>query len=169
MKLFYFIIFILAAGVFSSCSQLSGGNNRGEVVGIRQTAFRSVVPYGMVYIPAGTFLMGQTDQDITYAQIAQNKQVTIAPFYMDETELSNSKYRQFVNWVRDSIAITQYIHDDKYYFHPKGTTGTASRKKYINWAYVAKNDPFVVKKGVDNTRKLQNMYYQGDDRIFDRD
>ena len=29
--------------------------------------------------------------------------VTVRAFYMDETEITNSEYRQFVNWVRDSI------------------------------------------------------------------
>ena len=28
--------------------------------------------------------------------------VTVASFYMDETEITNSEYRQFVEWVRDS-------------------------------------------------------------------
>ena len=31
------------------------------------------------------------------------KTVSLKAFYMDETEISNSEYRQFVNWVRDSI------------------------------------------------------------------
>jgi len=66
----------------------------------------------MVYVPGGSFLMGQTDQDVTFAQISQTKQVTIAPFFMDQTEVTNSQYRQFVNWVRDSIAITSYLNDD---------------------------------------------------------
>ena len=60
--------------------------------------------------------MGQTDQDITFAQTSQTKQVTVAPFFMDEAEISNSKYKQFVFWVRDSIAITNYLNDPKYYY-----------------------------------------------------
>jgi formylglycine-generating enzyme required for sulfatase activity len=31
----------------------------------------------MVYIPSGTFVMGQTDQDVTFSQLAQNKQVSV--------------------------------------------------------------------------------------------
>ena len=171
MKLFYFIIFILAGGMLvSGCSQVGAGNNRGEVTGVHQHNFRAAVPYGMVYIPSGTFLMGQTDQDITYAQIAQNKQVTIPAFFMDETELSNAKYRQFVNWVRDSIAITKYLYSDSKYFYQASKTGTTAggSKKYINWNYVQKNSPFVNKKGQNTTSKLQNMFYQGDDKVFDK-
>src|SRR6201996_5858145 len=103
MKQIYFLIAVLGAAIVSGCGSRS---DRGEVLGVSQPTFRSEVPYGMAYIPSGTFLMGQTDQDITFAQIAQTKQVTIPAFFMDQTEVSNSQYKQFVNWVRDSIAVT---------------------------------------------------------------
>ena len=113
MKQIYLLILVLAGGIFlSGCGR---GGDRGELTGVAQRSFRAEVPYGMVYIPSGSFLMGQTDQDVTFAQISQTKQVTIPAFFMDETEVSNTKYKQFVNWVRDSIAITNYLNDDKYY------------------------------------------------------
>jgi formylglycine-generating enzyme required for sulfatase activity len=75
-------------------------------VGVGIKNFKSnEVPYGMVYIPSGSFIMGQTDQDVLFGQAAQNKEVTVSPFFMDETEITNSEYRQFVNWVRDSTLI----------------------------------------------------------------
>ena len=116
--------------------------------------------------------MGQTDQDVTFAQIAQTKQVTVPPFFMDQTAITNSQYRQFVNWVRDSIAITNFVNDPKYYMVPaKGSAPSPSGKKYINWAYVKKNPVMSPKKGngaASAAAKLQGMYYQGDDRLFDR-
>jgi gliding motility-associated lipoprotein GldK len=123
----------------------------------------------MVYIPGGTFLMGQTDQDVTFAQISQTKQVTVAPFFMDQTETTNSQYKQFVYWVRDSIAITNYVNDNKYYLQPKGAPANNTGKKFINWTYVKKNPIWSNKKGqAGNATKLQGMYYQGEDRVFDR-
>src|ERR1700755_3093524 len=105
MKQTYFLIVVLAGSILlGGCGKGSG--DRGELTGIPQKTFRAEVPYGMVYVPGGSFLMGQTDQDVTFAQIAQTKQVTIAPFFMDQTETTNSQYKQFVYWVRDSIAIT---------------------------------------------------------------
>ena len=171
MKQIYFLILVLAGGILGGCGR---GGDRGELTGVPQRSFRAEVPYGMVYIPSGSFLMGQTDQDVTFAQTAQTKQVTVPSFFMDETEVSNTKYRQFVNWVRDSIAITNYLNDDKYYIKPaKGQTAT-NGKKYINWTYV-KHYPlsFYSNKGnnkatAGNLAKLQGMYYQGDDRVFDR-
>ncbi|MGV8880112.1 MAG: SUMF1/EgtB/PvdO family nonheme iron enzyme [Sphingobacteriaceae bacterium] len=167
MKHIYFFTLLLAAGVLGSCSK--GGGSRGELTGVPMRSFKAEVPYGMVYIPGGSFLMGQTDQDVTYAQIAQNKQVTISPFFMDETEVTNSEYKQFVNWVRDSIAITNYLQDDKYYTKPKGATPDANSKKYINWRLVEKSRIWGNRKGsAANASKLEEMYYQGDDRVFDR-
>ena len=117
MKQIYFLIVLFLVVGLSSCSKRG---DRGEILGVSAKSFRSEVPYGMVYIPSGSFLMGQTDQDITFAQISQTRQVTVPAFFMDQTEITNSQYRQFVNWVRDSIAITQYLSDPKYYYTPKG-------------------------------------------------
>ena len=167
MKQIYFLIAGLACGILSGCSK---GGDRGEVTGVPERSFRAEVPFGMVYIPGGSFLMGQTDQDVTFAQIAQTKQVTIAPFFMDQTAITNSQYKQFVNWVRDSMAITNYLNDDKYYLKPQKGEVT-NGKKYINWAYVKKYPPMSARKGAGATAaatKLQGMYYQGADRLFDR-
>ena len=166
MKKIYFIAFAALAVMASGCK---GGAN-GELVGASSKKFKNnSIPHGMVYIPAGTFLMGQTDQDITFAQIAQNKQVTVQAFYMDETEITNSEYRQFVNWVRDSIAITNYLQDESFYLKPKGGSANTTGPKYIDWKKVGNGSAiWSGKKNAANADKLQAMYYQGEDRIFDR-
>lgn len=61
-------------------------------------------PYGMVYVPPGTFHMGPSDEDVNFNFTARNKQVSINGFWMDATEITNNEYRQFVWWVRDSLA-----------------------------------------------------------------
>ncbi|SDE43997.1 gliding motility-associated lipoprotein GldK/gliding motility-associated lipoprotein GldK,TIGR03529 [Mucilaginibacter pineti] len=166
MKQIYLLLVVLGVGILSGCG---GGGDRGELTGVPQRSFKAEVPYGMVYVPGGTFLMGQTDQDVTFAQISQTKQVTVPPFFMDQTEITNSQYKQFVYWVRDSIAITNYANDNKYYLQPKGTAANAGGKKYINWDYVKKNPVWSNKKGqAGNSQKLQGMYYQDEDRVFDR-
>jgi sulfatase modifying factor 1 len=171
MKKVYFLIIFLAGVTLSGCGSLGGGGTKGEVTGVKNTRFKATTPLNMVYIKGGTFLMGQTDQDVTFAQTSQVKQVTVPPFFMDETEISNTKYKQFVFWVRDSIAISNYINDQKYYLQPKkGAPRDPNGKKYINWTYVDKNPVFSVKgkNAAANAQKLQGLYYQGDDRVFDR-
>lgn len=171
MKKIYFIVLLSAITLVTSSCFKSG--NRGELVGIPSKKFKnSEIPQGMVYIPSGTFIMGQTDQDITFAQINQNKQVTVQAFYMDETEITNREYKQFVYWVRDSIAITNFLQDDKFYLKPKGKADVASSgKKIIDWKKVGNGSSiWGSKKGASaNAAKLQGMYYQGEDRVFDRD
>lgn len=167
MKQTYLLVILFLVVGLSSCSKRG---DRGEILGVSAKSFRSEVPYGMVYIPSGSFLMGQTDQDITFAQISQTRQVTVPAFFMDQTEITNSQYKQFVDWVRDSIAITQ-LNDPKYYYTPKGVAAAnVTGPKYINWDYNKKNPVFRTgKKGLEgNAAKLQSMYYQGDDRIFNR-
>src|SRR5947199_5220128 len=63
-------------------------------------------PYGMVYVPPGTFHMGPSDEDVNFAYTARNRQTSINGFWMDATEITNNEYRQFTNWVRDSTAAT---------------------------------------------------------------
>jgi sulfatase modifying factor 1 len=163
-QIYSFVVIIGLLAILSSCRTGGGG----ELTGVPQKNFRAEVPYGMVYIPGGSFLMGQTDQDVTFSQIAQTKQVTVGPFFMDQTEITNSQYKQFVFWVRDSIAITNYLNDQKYYLKPAKGAGN-SGKKYINWDYVSKYPVWGAKKGAAaNSSKLDGMYYQGDDRVFDR-
>ena len=165
MKIGYLIALLSIIILSGGCGQKSGG----ELVCVKNKKLNTeAIPFGMVYVPSGTFIMGQTDQDITFAQIAQNKQVTVQAFYMDQTEISNSEYRQFVNWVRDSIAITNYLQDDQYYIKPKGNTENANGTKYIDWRKVGNGSAIWSSKKGENANKLQAMYYQGEDRIFDR-
>jgi len=57
----------------------------------------------MVFIPQGSYNMGPSDQDVPFANVSQSKTVSVGAFYMDETEITNNEYRQFTNWVKDSI------------------------------------------------------------------
>lgn len=86
----------------SSCRYYGSG----ELVGIDRKVWYTPDPYGMLFIPPGTYQMGPSDQDVPYSMTAENKTVTIQGFWMDETEITNSEYRQFVAWVRDSMALT---------------------------------------------------------------
>lgn len=84
-----------------------GSNDRGEVVGSKGKSWKSEKPYGMALIPGGAFIMGKSDDDLANIQDAPTKTVTVRSFYMDETEITNDEYRQFVEWVKDSITRTR--------------------------------------------------------------
>lgn len=83
-----------------------GDKYTGQLVGVldRPKWKGNVNPYGMVYVPSGTFHIGSSDQDVNNALISRSKSISISGFFMDETEITNNEYRQFVKWVTDSIA-----------------------------------------------------------------
>lgn len=92
---------VLIALTISSCVE----GSRGELTGVlgRRTWYHPD-PYGMLYIPAGSYNMGPSDQDVPWTDYTRSKTVSVQAFYMDQHEISNNEYRQFVYWVRDSIA-----------------------------------------------------------------
>ena len=98
-----FIAFSAILSLFISC----GKGDRGELVGVKGKKWHPEKPYGMTLVPGGAFIMGKSDDDLANIQDAPTKTVTVTSFYMDETEITNNEYRQFVNWVKDSIIKTR--------------------------------------------------------------
>ncbi|MEK6734198.1 MAG: gliding motility-associated lipoprotein, partial [Pseudomonadota bacterium] len=72
-----------AAIVLSACK----GGGEGQLVGVqgREEWFMDD-PYGMLYCPAGSYNMGQSDQDIPYGLTQKAKTVSVQAFYIDEQE-----------------------------------------------------------------------------------
>ena len=75
----------------------------GEVVGVSGRGFNEPTPYGMTLIKRGYLKMGIDKQDSLWGKETPVKDVSVDGFWMDETEVTNSEYKQFVYWVRDSI------------------------------------------------------------------
>lgn len=83
----------------------------GELIGAGggSGSFREANPYGMVFVKRGSFMMGANTQSAVFEQPDNIVMVTVDAFWMDATEVTNNEYRQFVNWVRDSIALTNLV------------------------------------------------------------
>ena len=171
MKKLLVLSFVILALV--SCSN----TNQVELVGVRK---RSVVfnhhkPFGMAFIPQGSYTMGVGGQDIASTQITQPKTISVSSFYMDETEITNNEYREFVNWVRDSIA-RKILGDtelsDTYLITQDPRTGELYDVPVLNWdekidwtneelveeLFIPEAERFFGKKEID-TRKLYYEYY----------
>ncbi len=111
----------------ASCGQ--PGSN-GQLVGDQtRMGYKAPLPIGMVYIPSGSYKMGASDEDIRGRNDATIHTVQLVGFYMDATEISNQEYRQFTNWVRDSIANTIL---GNFKDNPDGTQRLDMSKR-INW------------------------------------
>ena len=122
----------LIASAVSSCKSVdyyeppTVYNKRGKSV---------FAPPGMVYVPSGT---------VVYKSAADGeRKVSLSPFFMDATEVTNFQYREFVNWVADSIAVTDILKDEKYFLKPKtqkskkGSANVATAPgKVIDWSKV---------------------------------
>ena len=55
---------------------------------------------GLVLIEGGRFTMGRTEQDIFYEWDNVQRTVTVSSFYMDETEVKNIDYREYLYWTK---------------------------------------------------------------------
>ena len=100
MKKFAFILAASAALLYG-CSS----SNKGELVGVNDRPyFEDIDLKGMVFINQGNYTMGAGVQNVTYGETSQPRKMQIGSFFMDETEITNNEYRQFVYAVRDSVA-----------------------------------------------------------------
>lgn len=140
------LVLLVLATYLSSC----GTQESGQLTGVLdRPTWKGINPYGMVYIPSGTLHIGPSDQDISNTFIQRPKTISITGFYMDDTEITNNEYRQFVYWVRDSIAHSYLDH-----FYEDPVTGD----ERIDWEYE-----------IDwSDETLEDLYYQGEDRFAGR-
>ena len=118
-------LILIIAGFFSmllmlsACSLLGGsGSDRGKInpMGVSAT---TGMPYGddqvgrfqvqdyieqdiapgLVLVEGGTYIMGRTAQDVISDWNNNPKRVTVTSFFMDETEIRNIDYREYLNWL----------------------------------------------------------------------
>jgi gliding motility-associated lipoprotein GldK len=94
-----FIAFTAILTLLISCGK---SGDKGELVGTKGAKWHPEKPFGMALVSGGSFIMGKSDQDLAGVDDAPTKTVTVPSFYMDETEITNNEYRQFVEWVKDS-------------------------------------------------------------------
>jgi len=156
-----FSLICAAVIVLSGC----GNSGNGYLTGVqgRKNWFQED-PFGMVYIPMGSYNMGPSDQDVAFGVTSQSKTVSLPAYYMDQTEITNNEYRQFVNWVRDSLArrILGEENEDEWLVSVD-EYGEDYDVPYLNWEKkirYGKNDEY--------REALDQMYLQGDERFYGR-
>ncbi len=83
------ILVLLILVIFTSCKQTA---DKTALTTIEEDV---IAPEGMVYIPGGDFIMGSVAQ---YAESDEGPElhVKLDPFFMDETEVTNAEYSEFV-------------------------------------------------------------------------
>ena len=146
---------MILSGCFGGKMATSGGRG-GEVVGVGGRSFVEPTPYGMVKVPRGYLHMGIDAQDSLWGKQTPVKDISVDGFWMDETEVTNSKYKQFITWVRDSIIRTrladpQYGGDETYMITEDRYGEPVT--PHINW-----KKPLPRKPNEDELRAIESVY-----------
>lgn len=107
------LLIVTIAMILVSCGRPGAGISNREFAGARNIVFKEPAPYGMILVKRGSIAMGSDEENHLWGLEAETKGVSVESFWMDETEVTNAQYRQFVYWVRDSI-IRERLADPQY-------------------------------------------------------
>jgi sulfatase modifying factor 1 len=125
--------------MLGSCSKPMRSQKTGVVYNNKYnggyTRFRQTHPApgpGLIAIEGGTFVLGgSAEQDVTYDYNNTRRRVTIGSFYMDETEVSNQDWLDYLHY----ISIT-YTGDRELYYNAVPDTLVWRRPLSYNEPYV---------------------------------
>jgi gliding motility-associated lipoprotein GldK len=159
------LILITAAALFSCTA-----GPQGELVGVYpREQWIQVNPYGMNYIHLGSYTMGPSDQDVPFAMNTRSKTVTMPPFYIDVHEISNNEYRQFCEWVKDSLYRNTLAEDDNEDYFFAETEDGIELDRFIDKGYVLNWETPIDWEDEDIFDLLYDEYYlQGSDLYYNR-
>lgn len=145
----------------------------------------------LVLVPGGTFVMGFTEEDVTRDWNNVPRRITVSSFYMDETEVANIDYREYLYWiervfgesypevVRDALPDTlvwreelayneplveTYLRHPAYDDFPVVGVSWEQANEYARWRTDRVNEAVLVEKGI-----LDNNPEQKDEDNFNTD
>ena len=157
-KILFVICLVLVAAAVASCFSSQGGSSAsgGEVTGVGGTSMAEPAPYGMVLIKRGHLRMGLETPDSLWGRQTPVRDISVEGFWMDDTEITNSEYRQFVNYVRDSIirerlADPNYGGDESYKIEEDKNGDPV--KPHLNWKKSLPRKP-----NEDELRAIESVY-----------
>lgn len=124
LKIITISIFLLAStSLLLSCKSKSSSGNFSEKTGVKyndpfngglqinRKPTSSPGP-GLIAIEGGTFVMGGSlNQDVNYEFDNIKRRVTVASFYIDETEVSNADWLEYLHWINQN-----YKDDGRLYY-----------------------------------------------------
>lgn len=195
------LFIVLLAVLVSSCSLFSGKGKKGETsrtTGWEYNAeetgdipnisgYEQETGPGLTFVQGGTFVMGRVEQDVMYHWDNYPRRVTVASFYMDETEVANQDYREFTHWIgrvypgdrakmvaalpdtarwRKELAynepyVSNYFRHPAYSDYPVVGVSWEQAEAYCKWRTDRVNEQILVDRGIlthDNTQNGQNIF-----------
>ncbi len=175
------ILVAVVAATFVSCSKkashTTGWNyNDPKQGGFQVADFKTpVTGPGLVFIDGGTFVMGRVSDDPMAEWNNIPRRVTIPSFYMDETEVANVDYREYLYWIsrvmgeqypavfrnalpdtlvwRERLAYNEpyvetYFRHPAYNFYPVVGVTWVQATDYCNWRTDRVNELLLYKEGL---------------------
>ncbi|HBL74380.1 MAG: gliding motility-associated lipoprotein [Bacteroidetes bacterium GWF2_42_66] len=155
----YSIICICLIFIFTSCKKDGVGDFLSTP---DRKPYFEPVPFGMAKVEQGSFSMGPSDQDIERSATPVKK-VSVESFWIDETEITNNEYRQFVSWVRDSIARSLLAESFPEFIITETRKGELLENPRLNW------ETKINWKEDEYRTVLNELLYQEQDRFFGKE
>jgi sulfatase modifying factor 1 len=129
---------------------------------------------GLVLVEGGSFTMGSSEQDVTYEHNNIERRITVPSFYMDETEVSNLHYREYLYWLervyidypivqkqalpdslcwRDKLAYNEpyvdyYFRHPAYQHYPVVGVNWLQATAYASWRTDRVNEYILIREGI---------------------
>jgi gliding motility-associated lipoprotein GldJ len=103
---------------FASCSKKSSSKNASRAtgwnVGSKKASKKQEAGPGLVFVEGGTFTMGKVQDDVMHDWNNTPTQQHVQSFYMDETEVTNFMYLEYLDWVKSVFPPTEEEYQDIY-------------------------------------------------------
>lgn len=180
-SLFVFLFFIGIAFIFSSCSKERSATTGWEYNNPKNGGFQvaeyagQVTGPGLVLVEGGTFTMGANYDDPKFDHHNTSRRVTVKTFYMDETEVANVDYLEYLYWLnrvfgtdypevytkalpdtlvwRDRLAYNEpmvelYLRHPAYHYYPVVGVSWIQATDYCAWRTDRVNELFLVERGI---------------------
>lgn len=129
---------------------------------------------GLVFVEGGTFTLGRVVDDVRFDWNNVPRRVTVSSFYMDETEVTNADYREYLYWVkrvytdyplvyqqalpdtlvwRGALAFNEpmteyYLRHPSYNDYPVVGVTWIQATQYCDWRTDRVNEGMLIKEGV---------------------
>jgi len=114
------LISIMIVIGFSSCSKKSSSKNTSRATGWNMdskkagSSKKQQAGPGLVFVEGGTFTMGKVQDDVMHDWNNSPTQQHVQSFYMDETEVTNSMYLDYLDWLKSVYPPTEEIYQNIY-------------------------------------------------------
>ena len=178
-----FSIATVAAVVLASCAGPQSNTTGWAINNKKNGGFQANLGYqgqetgpGLVFIEGGTFMMGQVEEDFIKDWNNVPRRMTVSSFYMDENEVTNLDYREYLYWLRrvydydyypkiyqsalpdtlvwrDKLAyndnyVENYLRHPAYNYYPVVGVSWLQAQRYCSWRTDRVNEAILIKEGI---------------------